>query len=244
MEKIKITPPEGFEVDKEKSTFEEIVFKPLQKPDLSILNDTDWFYIELPSTADCLIHRQEKYYAKGKIVPDLSSPLWYVNITPTGGHAFDYSTHSYLVRPEYINLLRKCTDEEIAYIKQNKPDWFRKTKWEDFGVINGYYSGSTIVMISEATSEASKRLWLTKELSAASEALCQLVRYMDDWNEGWVPDWDDAGSVKTSIVFHKNKIETNPSFTISRPLYFKTQELAESFIKEFKHLLEIAKPLL
>ena len=31
---IKITPPEGFEIDKEKSTFEEIVFKPIQKPDL------------------------------------------------------------------------------------------------------------------------------------------------------------------------------------------------------------------
>lgn len=31
MEKIKITPPSGYEVDKEKSTFEEIVFKKIEK---------------------------------------------------------------------------------------------------------------------------------------------------------------------------------------------------------------------
>ena len=207
MEKIKITPPEGFEVDKEKSTFEEIVFKPIQKVDLSILND----------------------------------------ITAPGGHVFGYSpyAHAYLVRPEHISLLRKCTDEEIAYIKQNKPDWFRKTKWEDFGKVQGYFDINPSNTCNYGiNSEDSKCLWPTKELAAASKALCQLVRYMDDWNEGWVPDWDDAGSVKTSIVFHKNKIETNPSFTISRPLYFKTNELAELFLIEFKNLLEIAKPLL
>lgn len=31
MKTLKITPPEGFEIDKEKSTFEEIVFKPVKK---------------------------------------------------------------------------------------------------------------------------------------------------------------------------------------------------------------------
>ena len=237
---IKITPPEGFEVDKEKSTFEEIVFKPIQKVDLSILNDTDWFYVEFRSAHH--YYKQGKYYAKGRILRTSHGHLWCVNITTPNHNFYHYDT-SYLTDNEYINLLRKCTDEEIAYIKKNKPDWFRKTKWEDFGIINGHYNGNTIAISIEATTEASKRLWPTKELAAAAKALCQLARYRDDWNEGWVPDWEDAGSVKTSIVFHKNKIETNPSFTISRPLYFKTQELAESFIKEFKDLLEIAKPL-
>ena len=31
MKTVKITPPEGYEIDKEKSTFEEIVFKPIEK---------------------------------------------------------------------------------------------------------------------------------------------------------------------------------------------------------------------
>ena len=31
MKTLKITPPEGYEIDKEKSTFEEIVFKPVKK---------------------------------------------------------------------------------------------------------------------------------------------------------------------------------------------------------------------
>lgn len=30
MKEVKITPPEGYEIDKEKSTFEEIVFKPIE----------------------------------------------------------------------------------------------------------------------------------------------------------------------------------------------------------------------
>ena len=31
MKNLKITPPEGYEIDKEKSTFEEIIFKPVKK---------------------------------------------------------------------------------------------------------------------------------------------------------------------------------------------------------------------
>jgi hypothetical protein len=31
MKNLKITPPEGYEIDREKSTFEEIVFKPIKK---------------------------------------------------------------------------------------------------------------------------------------------------------------------------------------------------------------------
>ncbi len=35
MKKVKITPPEGFEIDKERSTFEEICFKPIEGRDLT-----------------------------------------------------------------------------------------------------------------------------------------------------------------------------------------------------------------
>lgn len=239
--KIKITPPEGFEIDKEKSTFEEIVFKPIQKVDLSILNDTDWFYVEFRSAHH--YYKQGKYYAKGRILSTSHGHLWCVNITTPNHNFYHYDT-SYLTDNEYINLLRKCTDEEIAYIKQNKPDWFRKTKWEDFGEkVQGYFDANPSDKRNyDNNSEYSKCLWPTTELAAASKALCQLVRYRDDWNEGWVPDWRNR-DLKYYVIFNKDTAYISCSASFSRPLTLKTQELAESFIKEFKDLLEIAKPL-
>lgn len=47
MKSVKITPPEGFEIDNDKSTFEEIVFKPIKsKYPLSVMeldNNSGWF---------------------------------------------------------------------------------------------------------------------------------------------------------------------------------------------------------
>lgn len=59
MKTIKITPPEGFEIDKDKSTFEEIVFKPIKKElpkrweDLNIVKG--WWVTEQSNlqTANC-----------------------------------------------------------------------------------------------------------------------------------------------------------------------------------------------
>lgn len=47
---FKINIPEGFEIDKEKSTFEEVIFKPIPKKELpkswEELEDIDGFYVE------------------------------------------------------------------------------------------------------------------------------------------------------------------------------------------------------
>lgn len=49
MKNLKITPPEGYEIDKEKSTFENIVFKPIKKElpkSWEELEDLSGFYVE------------------------------------------------------------------------------------------------------------------------------------------------------------------------------------------------------
>ena len=244
MEKIKITPPEGFEIDKEKSTFEEIVFKPIQKVDLSILNATDWFYIE--STSMYYNSPVYKKYVKGGRIlrKDPLREGWVVDLNIEKNNFYNCPSYSgfYLAEtPEHIVALRKCTEEEIAYIKKNKPEWFRKTKWEDFGNnIQGYYDTYPYLPVPNSNS---KCLWPTSELAGASRALCQLVRFRDDWNEGWVPDWED-NSGKYKITNHKNKIGVYCSYSISRILAFKDRDTATLFLETFKDLIEIAKPLL
>ena len=55
MKTLKITPPEGFEIDKEKSTFEEIVFKPVKKQlpkSWKELKTIEGFFV----THDCTIY--------------------------------------------------------------------------------------------------------------------------------------------------------------------------------------------
>ena len=56
MKTLKITPPEGFEIDKEKSTFEEIVFKPMKNElpkSWGELKTIEGFYV----TSDSIIYR-------------------------------------------------------------------------------------------------------------------------------------------------------------------------------------------
>lgn len=86
----------------------------------------------------------------------------------------------------------------------------------------------------------------TLELADASEALRRLLFLRDYYNEGWQPNWNDT-SLKHIIYM---KVEGGWNFLIDsrskypRVLFFKSEEIAENFLREQKELLEIAKPLL
>ena len=83
------------------------------------------------------------------------------------------------------------------------------------------------------------------EFSDALVALIKLILLRNAYNGDWVPDWDcDNGEVKYFIEFYRNDIvdETyanNPSSM----LYFKTEELRDEFLRNFRPLIEKIKPL-
>lgn len=75
-------------------------------------------------------------------------------------------------------------------------------------------------------------------------ALGQLLVLRDAWNDGWEPDWGNGAKYKWCIFVHSNNIIKECSFARQNILYFKTEELRDKFLIQFKDLIEIAKPLL
>ncbi|MBQ7280572.1 MAG: hypothetical protein IJR13_07625 [Bacteroidales bacterium] len=89
-----------------------------------------------------------------------------------------------------------------------------------------------------------KNVLPNKDCADALLALCQLIQLRDCYNNGWQPDWENGNQIKYAIIFVENEITIISSYRISHVLTFKTEELLHEFKKNFKYLIEQAKPLL
>ena len=90
-----------------------------------------------------------------------------------------------------------------------------------------------------------ERTYPSKEIYNAFEALRKLIILRDYYNEGWQPDFDyNTKECKFCIVVYGNILNKDTTFSVSKVLSFKTEEIRDKFFEEQKELLEIAKPLL
>lgn len=85
----------------------------------------------------------------------------------------------------------------------------------------------------------------SKELAEAFLAMMQLMSL----RQAWIGDWNGVNvedAVRWGVCYDPgfDSIELEYSCIINFPLSFPTKEMAEEFMKCFKDLLEIAKPLL
>ena len=83
-----------------------------------------------------------------------------------------------------------------------------------------------------------------KETAEAFAALWTLLSYRKAWIGDWKPDWTNSDA-KFVIRINNNNIEHGGySFYVSSAMSFPTEEMRDDFCESFKHLLEVAKPLL
>ncbi len=119
--------------------------------------------------------------------------------------------------------------------------------WEDLNKIDGYFvnSGTANVagVIDVLAVSTNKNIFATEEQAKASIALAQLSQLMQVYNDGWVPDWKD-GDWKYIIEGYEDRFVIERRSSWISFLTFKTKELAETFLKNFRDLITIAKPLL
>ena len=89
----------------------------------------------------------------------------------------------------------------------------------------------------------SRNIILSEQRAKELLAFTQLIALRDKWNEidGFEPDWSDENIAKYCI---SNQEGVTKWWTISFPLYFRTEETAELFFKTFKDLIEEAKNLI
>lgn len=155
MKNLTITPPEGYEIDKEQSTFDNIVFKPLIKG--------------LPKTWE--------------------------ELERINGYCVDISTNLFKID----NML--CVDDN-------------------------------------------KNTFATKEQAEACIALAQLSQLMAVYNDGWVADWNNSKYHKYVIYLSGDNVDTSFYLRAKHFLAFKTKDLRDEFIDNFRDLILAAKPLL
>ena len=139
----------------------------------------------------------------------------------------------------------KSTFEKIVFkeVERELPK-----KWEDLEGVSGFYvntqSDIKFYYDSEIKGSTSKNLFPTKAEAEACLALAQLCQLRDRYNEGWKPDWEDYNETKYCIEFCQGRIETIDRVNCHKILTFKTEELRDKFLENFRDLIKIAKPLL
>lgn len=142
-----------------------------------------------------------------------------------------------------------------SWVDADGPNWDEKNQyrikpaqpqWEDLGEIQGYYVDSTskIKSYNGRAENYSKNVFPTKEEAEACFALSQLCQWRDRYNDGWKPDWNNTNQIKVIISFYIDKAEIDAVYCRKRALAFKTREIAEKFLEDFRELIEKAKPLL
>ena len=141
----------------------------------------------------------------------------------------------------YVIDREKSTFEKIVFKRKELPK-----SWEELETIKGSYINnySRICDFRGFTKEDNKNVFPTKKEAEACLALAQLCQLRDRYNNGWKPDWKDDGEIKHCIEFFKGKIQKNYYHVLKRVLCFKTQELRDKFLENFRDLIETAKPLL
>ncbi len=75
-------------------------------------------------------------------------------------------------------------------------------------------------------------------------ALIRLIQLRDHYNEGWEPDLTKSDQGKWYIGVEENKIVCGYVNYTPKVLTFKTKELRDEFLSNFRDLIEAAKPLL
>ena len=137
------------------------------------------------------------------------------------------------------------TFEKIVFKKVEKE---LPKSWEDLGEIKGWYvdSFSDLVRYDEGNSDDNdnKNIFPTKEEAEACLALAQLCQLRDKYNDGWKPNWNSMSETKYVLEVSRNIIIKNFYGNRHKILSFKTEELREKFLENFRDLIEIAKPLL
>jgi len=253
MDEIKINVPEGMEIDKENSTFECIKFK--KKIDFTPKKG-DFIYITTTGNHWylCIFDHMDGTVIDGYLIQ-------------YDGGRDDVQTKTLpIVRMESVSDIKPASYSQLQNmldrIDKKGYEWsdgrirmkLPKT-WDEFcethpirrsdeRFIDSFSNICDKWGDSKRTVRVDKNLLPNRETAEAFLALMQLVQLRDCYNDGWTPNWKDNYEYKFSIINRDENVEIFTSINVSAPLAFKTAELRDQFLENFRDLIEIAKPLI
>ena len=148
--------------------------------------------------------------------------------------------------PEGYEIDReKSTFESIVFKKVEAKELPKS--WEGLLGVSGCYvdSNSKVDVFKGCfTKEETKNVFPTRAEAEACLALSQLCQLRDRYNDGWKPDWKNEKELKYVIEIFWDNIVKREYECRYKVLAFKTEELRDEFLENFRELIWIAKPLL
>lgn len=143
------------------------------------------------------------------------------------------------------------TDEELkALALQTYPELAKKElpkSWQELKKLSGCYINLTSDVkkaINFSSIKDNESIFTTKEQAEASIALAQLSQLREVYRNVWVPDWSSNEEYKYCIDFEYNKPTKNTYNITPQFLSFQDEKTRDLFLKNFRDLIEKAKPLM
>lgn len=135
-------------------------------------------------------------------------------------------------RVEIVRIELPKSWEEFC---KNNPVEFKETYIYNGRVNNVHTDGER--------TEKDKDLLPNKETAEAFLALMQLIQLRDCYRQGWKPDWT-VGHNKYCVLYINNVISIDVRNYSSNILSFRSENICEDFLKNFRELIEKAKELI
>ena len=249
---IKINVPEGMEIDKENSTFECIKFKkkidftPQKGHFIYITTTHNYWYL-------CIYDHMDEMVINGYLIQDdggrVSVQTKTLPIIRMGEVADIKLASCYQVQDMLDRIDMQGYKWSDGKIQKKLAD-----SWEVFCETNQigedeYFFDRDGAITKRA--RYSRRDKFTDAMTVpdqdnakAIRALCQLIQLRDHYNDGWKPEWENEKEIKYCIECCLGQTTGRSYIVTSNVLAFKTAELRDQFLENFRDLIEIAKPLL
>ena len=137
------------------------------------------------------------------------------------------------------------SDNELKELAlQTYPELAKKQlpkSWEELGVISGYYiepnSEISEYEVEPPLVNKHQNIFATKNQAKSALAMAKLSQVMAVYNGNWQADWSDFNQNKYCICFN-GKLSIFIHGIKKHFLSFKTKELAEEFLTNFKEDIE------
>ena len=161
-----------------------------------------------------------------------------------------------ITAPEGCEIEKVEIVDGAAVVTFREKEWKLPKSWEEFCEMFPDYTGEYFIKpnnidkigqvmdISKWGKRTDRNAELLPDRATAEAvlALCQLIQLRNAYNGDWVPDWTDEER-KYTIDFDEYEIWCGDCVNTPEILYFRSKELRDEFMLNFRLLIEKLKPL-
>ena len=116
--------------------------------------------------------------------------------------------------------------------------------WDEYCIKHGEVGDKIKASLDSAYTTINRYAFSDYKQTQAHIAMIKLHLLRDEYRQGWVPEWEDAGELKYLILRFGNKLDVIEITTTVSFLAFQDERQANEFLTNFHELIEQAGDLI